>query len=67
MKEVHVVIGEYKGNIDVVKAFNSEYEAEKFAIDLEEKYNIPLASDERDEYYESPEANYVRRYELEVE
>jgi len=67
MEKVHVIVGEHKGVIDEIKAFNSEYSAEKFAIDLEEKYGIPLASDEREEYYKTSEANYVHRYELEVE
>jgi len=67
MEKIHVIVGEYKGNTDEIRAFNSEYKAEKFAIDLEEKYGIPLGSDKRDEYYKSSEANYVRRYELEVE
>lgn len=65
--KVHVIIGEYRGVIDDIRAFSDPYEAEKCAIGMMKLLGIPLAEKERKEYFTNPEANRVHRFELEVE
>ena len=65
--KVYVIVGLYGGVLQDIEAFDSERKSEKFAVELEEKYGIPLTEKEREEYFENPEANEVHRFELEVQ
>lgn len=66
--EIHVIISIYRGVIDEVRATDREDKAIEIERELCEELDVPLAPEEREEYYEkNVECNEVRSFSVELE